>query len=120
MRGAIFAILFLLLCYNAYARDYSALEVVDAIFIAEGGAKAHYLYGIRSVHYKDLAEAQRICFRTVRHAQKDWTRQGKKGDFIQFLGNRYCPTKGMLSKAERKVNGNWVKNVRWFIEHHNK
>lgn len=92
--------------------------LVNAIFKAEGGHKAQYLYGIRSIKYSNPEEARRICFNTVRNNKKRFLKYGYKThkDFIEFLGSRYCPTKGNLSFAERKLNKHWVGNVKKFIK----
>ena len=40
------------------AEDFDPVMYSDAIFHAEGGAKAQYLYGIRSVPYADISKAR--------------------------------------------------------------
>ena len=98
-------------------REYSTVEVCDAIYRAEGGAKAQYLYGIRSVKYVSVTEAQEICMRTVRHARKDYRNRNIKEGFIEFLSRRYCPIGA--KNDPHGLNKNWVKNVKWFIKHKN-
>ena len=103
----------LLLCSISsvcYGQGYSDIDIVNAIYKAEGGNKATYLYGIRSVKYKDEAEARQICLNSVRNARKRWTKAGKPMDFITFMGLRYCPPKA------HKLNSNWVRNVKYFLE----
>src|SRR5258708_552496 len=39
--------------------EYSNNQYVNAIFWAEGGYNAVYLYGIRNIHYKNKEEAKR-------------------------------------------------------------
>jgi hypothetical protein len=35
---------------------------------------------------------------------------------LSFLASRYCPTSGdNLTEAERRLNGNWIKNVKFFL-----
>lgn len=93
-------------------------QIVEAVYLAEGGATAQYLYGIRSVRYDTPAEARRICFNTVRNNRKRYADYGHKqfDSYLEFLASRYCPTKGKLSRAEKRLNGNWIKNVRYFLE----
>ena len=79
--------------------------LANAIYKAEGGAKTKYPYGILT-KYKHTTPRQ-ACINTIRHALKDWN---GKGDFIVFLGSRYCPPNA------HPLNVNWVKNVRWFYE----
>ena len=85
-------------------------QIVKAIYLAEGGSKATWLYGIRSIPYKDAAEARQICFNSVRNGRKRWIEAGKPYDLITFIGLRYCPPKA------HPLNSNWVKNVRYFLE----
>lgn len=49
---------------------------------------------------------------TIVKNRKRWIAKGSKGDFIDFLGNVYCPTKGDLTARERELNKNWIPNVR--------
>jgi len=104
----------LLLGFTTMARadDYTDEQIVNAIYIIEGGAKATFAYGIRSVKYSTVAEARKICFNSVRNGRKRWIKAGKPYDLITFIGMRYCPTRGKLSRAEQKLNGNWLTNLR--------
>lgn len=81
-------------------------RLADAIYLAEGGSKTRHPYGILTT-YKHTTPRQ-ACINTIRHSLKDWD---GKGEFIAFLGSRYCPTKGKLTLAERRLNGNWIDNV---------
>jgi hypothetical protein len=92
---------------------YTDTQIVNAIYKAEGGAKATYAYGIRSVKYSTVAEARRICFNTVRNNRKRFAKQSKYTDFIDFLASRYCPV-GCVN--DRGTNKYWVKNVRYFLK----
>ena len=108
-------LLFGILLLAVRAEEYSDSEICQAIWVIEGGAKAQYAYGIRSVKYRDRQEARRICYNTVRNNRKRYADYGYKQypDFLSFLQSRYCPIKGKLSKAERKLNGNWLRNLRY-------
>jgi len=86
--------------------NYSDEQIVNAIFYAEGGHKAQYLYGIRSIKYKDIAEARRICFNSVRNGRARWIKADKPYDLVTHIGMRYCPPK------VHPLNSNWVKNVK--------
>ena len=106
----IFIICIVLVALNCFGYiGYTDEEIVNAIFKAEGEYKADYLYGIRSVKYKNEAEARQICFNSVRNSKIRWAKAGKPEDFISFMGKRYCPP-----KAHSK-NSNWVRNVKWFL-----
>ena len=101
------------------AEVYMDDEIADAIFKAEGGEKAEFLYGIRSVSYKDEADARRICLNTIRDNRKRYTEYGHKEypTFLEFLASRYAPTRGKgVSEYEKKVNKNWIHNVRFFLK----
>ena len=112
----------LLFCGPGYALEWTDAEIVDSIYAIEGGAKADFLYGIRSVQYQDAAEARRICLRTIRNNRKRYADYGYKQypDFLAFLQSRYCPTKGKLSKAEKKLNGHWLPNLHKQLAKHRK
>ena len=92
-----------------YVFAYSDVEIVNAIYKAEGGAKAQYAYGIRSVKYSDINEARRICFNTVRNNRVRFAKQNKYSDYIEFLGSRYCPV------SAHKLNQYWISNVKYFL-----
>jgi hypothetical protein len=89
-----------------YAEDvYTTEQIANAIYVAEGGAKTKHPYGILA-HYKNTT-ARQACINTIKHAQKDFNGQG---DFIVFLGSRYCPVGA--SNDPRGLNKNWVRNVK--------
>ncbi len=103
----------------ASAETYTDDEIADAIYKAEGGEKASHPYGIMSVPYKDEAEARRICLNTIRDNRKRYADYGHKEypTFLEFLASRYAPTKGKgISKATKKLNENWIHNVRFFLQ----
>lgn len=95
-------------CANSFA-DYSVDEIADAIYLAEGGAKTSHPYGILK-KYKTTTPRQ-ACINTINHALRDWDGQG---DFIQFLGNRYCPVGA--ENDPTGLNKNWVGNVTYFLQ----
>lgn len=117
------SLVILLLCTFVHAYEYTDYQIVNAIYKAEGGENATYLYGIRSVKYSTPQEARRICYNTVRNNRRRYAEYGYKdyGSYLEFLASRYAPTKGSnLSKAEHRLNKNWLKNVRYFLEKANK
>lgn len=110
--------------------DYNALA--DAIYHAEGGSATRHPYGILK-RYKTTTSRQ-ACINTCKHAWKDYTRdggiapqiapeRGKKAyyggveyGYLQFLANRYCPTKGIgLTNDEKRLNIYWLSNVCYFL-----
>jgi hypothetical protein len=82
-------------------------RIVDAIYIAEGGARASVPYGILSVHVSSEAEARRVCRRTVVNTYDRWLNAGRPGQWIDFLGDRYCP-----ASVSTTGNRNWKRNMK--------
>jgi hypothetical protein len=103
MNKCILFILFIL-CYNI-AYGYTDNQIADAIYKAEN-SRTHP-YGILK-HYRTTTPRQ-ACINTIRHAVKDWNKQG---DFIVFLGSRYCPVN---CDNDNGTNKYWVKNVKYFL-----
>lgn len=68
--------------------------IADAIYVAEGGKKTKFPYGISlkksGIQTADEADARKICLNTIVHALNDWRVTGSKGSFIDFLSLRYC------------------------------
>ena len=110
---AVLAILAIIMCISfVYAEEYSDEQIVNAIYRAEGGTKAQFAYGIRSVPYGDITEARRICFNTIRNNRKRFAKQTKYRDFLSFLASRYCP---INCDNDRGTNKYWLKNVKFFL-----
>jgi len=84
-------------------------EVVDAIYIAEGGAKTRHPFGILSVKCEGYQECREVCFNTVRNNYFRWIDSGRKGEYLAFLANRYCPVGA--SNDPKGLNRNWLGNV---------
>src|SRR3990167_7956854 len=108
----LYALLIAVLCGAEPA--YTLDQWADSIFKAEGGAKATYLYGIRSVKYKDEAEAREICKRTVYNTLVKYraTRCQEGQSDIDCLSNRYCP---IGSDTDNGTCQFWKKNVLYFL-----
>jgi hypothetical protein len=88
-----------------------AERLADAIYIAEGGARAKWPYGVLRV--KDPKKARRICLQIIETESQVYDRLLEQGlvevSFIEHLGARYCPPHA------NKLNKNWVKNTGfWF------
>jgi len=81
-------------------------KLADAIYRAEGGAKARVPYGILSVKVSSEAEARRICLNTIRNNHARWIKAGKHGSYLSFLAQRYCP-----KSADPVGHSNWLTNV---------
>ena len=118
MKKYIILIMLLLISSSALAEiDYLKVDndtIVNAIYLAEGGAKTKYPYGILSIDTKgDVAYARKICYNTVRNNKVRFNNQEKYTDYIEFLGSRYCPIGA--ENDPKGLNKNWVKNVKYFI-----
>ena len=102
--------IFILVCIGSNAFANSGVDVeklANAIYRAENSQK--HPYGILK-HYKHTTPRQ-ACINTIRHAERDWN---GKGDFIMFLGSRYCPIGA--KNDPNGLNKNWVKNVKYYYE----
>ena len=93
--------------------SFTDVEIADAIFEAEGGSNATYLYGIRSVHYSDIKEARKICLNTIRNNRIRFKNQNRYTDYLCFLASRYCP---IGADNDTGTNKYWLKNVKYFLE----
>jgi hypothetical protein len=89
-------------------------KLADAIFKAEGSYKAEFLYGIRSVKYKDEADARRICLNTINNNKKRFLKQDKYEDYLEFLSSKYAPVGA--ENDPKNLNKNWLRLVRYFLE----
>ncbi len=85
---------------------YDSRKIADAIWVAEGGNRARVSHGILAVPVRNAAQARAVCLRTIRHAWTDWLAAGRPGDFLDFLGDRYCPP-----SADPVGNRHWKHNV---------
>ncbi len=93
--------------------ESDAEKIADAIYKVEGGKKAKVPYGILSVKVKNEQEARKACLNTIRNNFKRWKKAGAKGNYLDYLAEIYCPTKGNnLSEAEKKCNKNWRPNLK--------
>lgn len=89
-------------------------QVVDAIYLAEGGAKTRHPFGILSVKCNGYVDCREVCYRTVRNNYHRWIDSGRIGEYLQFLANRYCPVGAENDKTG--LNRHWLGNVSKFIE----
>lgn len=81
-------------------------KIANAIYRVEGGAKAKVPYGILSIKVKNETEARRICINTIRNNYRRWDATGRRGSYIDYLADRYCPiSDGYIG------NRNWKKNM---------
>jgi len=107
---------FILLVFimDCKAENYTDEEICQAIFYAEGGYKATYLFGIRSVPYTDYKEAKKICMNTIRNNRKRYKEYGYKQykTYLEFLSSKYCP---VGCENDNGTNKYWLDNVKYFL-----
>jgi len=107
LAGMLTCLIFWTIVGVASAEEWSDSQIADAIYLAEGGSKTNHPYGILA-KYKTTTPRQ-ACINTIRHAKRDWSGEG---DFISFLGSRYCP---VGCDNDNGTNKFWVKNVKYFL-----
>ena len=81
-------------------------KLVRCIYQVEGGSRAKSPYGILSVKVKDK-EARKVCLNTVRNNWRRWQKAGHPGEFVDALGDVYCPF-----AADPVGNVRWKKNMK--------
>ena len=86
--------------------------IVAAIRYAENG-RAGREYGILHPRVDPTYRSQAgWCAATVQKNWDRWHKAGAKGEFITFLGGRYCPLDDPRDKD--KLNRHWIPNVKKF------
>jgi hypothetical protein len=81
-------------------------QIASAIYRLEGGTKAKSPYGILSVKVRSTEHARQVCLTTIRNNRARWIKAGAKGDYLDFLADRYCPP-----SVDAVGNRNWKKNI---------
>ncbi len=106
------AILLLFVCVSAEAVDTD--KWADAIFKAEGGYEASYLYGIRSIPYNSEAQARCYCKNTIFNTLVKYrSTRCKDGESdIDCMARRYCP---VGSDTDNGTCQYWKENVLYFL-----
>ncbi len=90
----------------------NANKLADFIYLVEGGSKTKYPYGIKSIDTGgNIKFARQICLNSIKNNYIRWEKAGKPGDFIQFMGNRWCPV-----ESDKIGNKNWIKNMNWYLK----
>ena len=88
--------------------------IIAAIRYAENGGKGRE-YGILHKRVKPTYRSQAgWCAATVQKNWDRWVKAGRKGEFLVYLGKKYCPV-----GAENDPNGlnkHWLKNVRYHTQ----
>tara|TARA_Y100000401_G_scaffold110616_1_gene107993 strand:+ start:486 stop:974 length:489 start_codon:yes stop_codon:yes gene_type:complete len=92
---------------------------VSAIRYAENG-RAGREYGCLSKYAKDRGYRRQAgeCACTVQKNYDRWVKAGSKGEFVVFLGKRYCPVGA--DNDPNGLNKHWIKNVRKLYAKHSR
>ena len=86
--------------------------IVAAIRYAENGRKGRE-YGILHKRVGPTYRSQAgWCAATVQKNYDRWEKAGAKGEFVVYLGNRYCPVGA--KNDPNGLNRHWIKNVKKF------
>ena len=88
--------------------DTQANKIADCIYKIEGGAKTKWPYGIMSVK---TTNPRQVCINTVKNNFIRWQAAGSKGDYLEFLADRYCP-----ASADPVGHANWLRNIHKFLD----
>ena len=119
MEAVIIAVI--MLAVVAFCRTAWSAEIVDSerladsIYIAEGKDIAKP-YGIMRDYCKrgdPDGQCRKGCLQTIEKWKQRLVYTDAE-DFIRQFAEIYCPTKGDLRKAERRLNKHWPKNVIYF------
>jgi hypothetical protein len=92
----------------------TTISILAALWTCEGGSKTAHPFGI-VCHYHTVSEARKIATVEIEAAKRDYVKYfayHSNVDFITYFGGRFCPTTGNLSPAEKKLNKNWIPNMR--------
>lgn len=108
-----FVLSVLILTTQALAKlpEIESERLANVIFKIENSKQ--YPYGIKSIPLKGNTQAEKeayarkACIQTINNNHDRWIKAGKKGFYIDFLANKYCPV-----KDDSTGNKNWKKNVR--------
>ena len=115
--GLLVFVFFMLSTVKCEGAEINVDSYVDAIYWAEGGSDATFLYGIRSIPYETEEEARKYCYNTVYNTLVKYRElRCKTGEEeLNCLARRYAPIG--VDNDPNNLNANWVKNVSWFLAH---
>ena len=99
-------------CHEAWAEVYDADQLVDIIYIIEGGEKAKKPFGVLSVPCEGYDDCRKICYNTVVNSFTRWQADGSQGDFLETLSRRYAPVN---SDTDNGTNKFWLENLNFYL-----
>ena len=86
-------------------------SIVAAIRIIEGVHSTHPYGIIIKNHHYTSEQARVICTRTILHYQRDYIKQHRHDDFLNYCADRYCPP-----SVDAIGNKNWKTNIHKLIK----
>ena len=99
-------------CQQAWAEVYDADQIVDIIYIIEGGDKAKKPFGVLSVPCNGYDDCRQICYNTVVNSFTRFQADGSQGDFLEALAKRYAP---INSDTDNGTNKFWLANMKFYL-----
>ena len=97
-------------CHGAEPEEPDFEALADSVFLAEGGDKTRFPYGVKSIDTGgDKAYARRITLNSLRHSWKRYLKAGNPGEFIPFFTARWCPVGA--EDDPQGLNRNFIRNV---------
>lgn len=106
--------------YAQASSDYLQLpdfeRLADAVYLAEGGAKAKVPYGI---FFKGCSKStpdycRRIAINTFKSSHKRFLSTNSSQTFLEHLASTYAPVG--VKNDPSGLNRNWIKNVNYFLK----
>ena len=98
---------------EAWAEVYDADQLVDIIYIIEGGEKAKKPFGVLSVPCEGYDDCRQICYNTVVNSFTRYQADGSQGDFLEALSKRYAPLN--VKNDPTNLNVNWLDNLKFHL-----
>ena len=92
-------------------------RLADAVYLAEGGAKAKVPYGIfyPGCSKSSPAYCRKIAINTFKSAYKRFKSSSNSQTYISYLASTYAPMG--VKNDPSNLNRHWIRNVNHFIDH---
>src|SRR3990167_7978114 len=102
---------FFLFSQNLFARpDFK--KVCDAVYLAEGGAKAGKPFGVLSVPCGGYRDCRAVCLKSAENNFKRWEKSDKSKTYLELFRDRWAPLKA--KNDPNGLNKNWLRLVQYF------
>lgn len=97
---------------NRNGLDLEQLVILAAIRKAENGGHGKE-FGIMNKKANNFDKQAGWCAATIKKNYQRWIDAGRKGEYIDFLGSRYCPIGA--ENDPTGLNHNWIPNVKYWV-----